>query len=82
MNGIDLLIQEHKNVSRMLLVIRKVCFKFMETNEIDYEDFDKIINFIRNFADGHHHNKEEIFLFNKMVEHLGQAGKNAITHGM
>ena len=82
MNGIDLLIQEHKNVSRMLLVIRKVCFKFMETNEIDYEDFDKIISFIRNFADGHHHNKEEIFLFNKMVEHLGQAGKNAITHGM
>ena len=82
MNGIDLLIQEHKNVSRMLLAIRKVCFKFMETNEIDYEDFDKIINFIRNFADGHHHNKEEIFLFNKMVEHLGQAGKNAITHGM
>ena len=82
MNGIDLLIQEHKNVSRMLLVIRKVCFKFMETNEIDYEDFDKIISFIRNFADGHHHHKEEIFLFNKMVEHLGQAGKNAITHGM
>ena len=82
MNGIDLLIQEHKNVSRMLLVIRKVCFKFMETNEIDYEDFNKIISFIRNFADGHHHNKEEIFLFNKMVEHLGQAGKNAITHGM
>ena len=82
MNGIDLLIQEHKNVSRMLLVIRKVCFKFMETNEIEYEDFDKIISFIRNFADGHHHNKEEIFLFNKMVEHLGQAGKNAITHGM
>ena len=82
MNGIDLLIQEHKHVSRMLLVIRKVCFKFMETNEIEYEDFDKIISFIRNFADGHHHNKEEIFLFNKMVEHLGQAGKNAITHGM
>ena len=82
MNGIDLLIQEHKNVSRMLLAFRKVCFKFMETNEIDYEDFDKIINFIRNFADGHHHHKEEIFLFNKMVEHLGQAGKNAITHGM
>ena len=67
MNGIDLLIQEHKNVSRMLLVITKVCFKFMETNEIEYEDFDKIISFIRNFADGHHHNKEEIFLFNKII---------------
>ena len=82
MNGIDLLINEHKYVSRMLVVIRKVCFNLMENNEIDYEDFDKIISFVRNFADGHHHNKEEIFLFNKMVEHLGDTGKNVITHGM
>ena len=82
MNGIDLLINEHKYVSRMLVVIRKVCFNLMENNEIDYEDFDKIISFVRNFADGHHHQKEEIFLFNKMVEQLGDTGKNVITHGM
>ena len=82
MNGIDLLIKEHKYVSRMLIVIRKVCFNLIENNEIDYEDFNKIISFVRNFADGHHHNKEEIFLFNKMVEHLGETGKNVITHGM
>ena len=82
MNGIDLLINEHKYVSRMLVVIRKVCFNLMENNEIDYEDFDKIICFVKNFADGHHHQKEEIFLFNKMVEQLGDTGKNVITHGM
>ena len=82
MKIIDLLINEHKYVSRMLVVIRKVCFNFIENNEIDYEDFNKIISFIRNFADGHHHHKEEIFLFNKMVEHLGETGKNVITHGM
>jgi len=82
MNGIDLLIEEHKYVSRMLVVVRKACFNFMENNEINYDDFNKIISFVRNFADGHHHNKEEIFLFNKMVEHLGETGKNAITHGM
>ncbi|MBC6695453.1 hemerythrin domain-containing protein [Terrisporobacter mayombei] len=82
MSGVDLLIEEHKNVSRMLVVIRKACFKLIETKEIDYDDFYNIISFIRNFADGHHHKKEEIFLFNRMVEHLGEAGKNAITHGM
>ena len=82
MNGIDLLINEHKYVSRMLVVIRKVCFNLMENNEVNYDDFEKIINFIKNFADGHHHQKEEIFLFNKMVEHLGETGKNVITHGM
>ena len=82
MKIIDLLINEHKYVSRMLVVIRKACFNFIENNEIDYEDFNKIISFVKNFADGHHHHKEEIFLFNRMVEHLGEAGKNAITHGM
>ena len=82
MNAIDLLINEHKYVSRMLIVIRKACFNLMENNKINYEDFDKIISFVRNFADGHHHQKEEIFLFNKMVEHLGETGKNVITHGM
>jgi len=82
MNTIDILKNEHKYVSRMLIVIRKVCLNLMENNEIDYEDFDKIINFVKNFADGHHHQKEEIFLFNKMVEYLGETGKNVITHGM
>ena len=82
MNGIDLLINEHKYVSRMLVVIRKACYNLVENNEIDYNDFDNIISFIKNFADGHHHQKEEIFLFNKMVEHLGKTGKNVITHGM
>ena len=82
MKIIDLLINEHKYVSRMLVVIRKACFNFIENNEIDYEDFNKMISFVKNFADGHHHHKEEIFLFNRMVEHLGEAGKNAITHGM
>lgn len=82
MNGVDLLIEEHKSVSRMLLVIRKACFKLLEDKKVDYEDFYSIISFVKNFADNHHHKKEEIFLFNKMVEHLGEAGKNAITHGM
>ena len=34
MNAIDLLINEHKYVSRMLGVIRKVCFNLIENNEI------------------------------------------------
>lgn len=82
MSGIDLLVEEHEYVSRMLVVMRKACLNFMDNKEIDYDDFEKMINFVRNFADGHHHKKEEIFLFTKMVEHLGEAGKNIITHGM
>ncbi|WP_455538067.1 hemerythrin domain-containing protein [Terrisporobacter sp.] len=82
MSGIDLLVKEHEYINRMLVVIRKACLNFMDNKEIDYDDFDKMINFVRNFADGHHHKKEEVFLFNRMVEHLGEAGKNIIVHGM
>lgn len=82
MSAVELLINEHKYVSRMLVVMRKACINFMDNKEIDYDDFDNIIKFIKNFADNHHHKKEEVFLFNKMVEHLGETGKNVITHGM
>lgn len=82
MSGIDLLIKEHEYVSRILIVMRKACLKFMDNKEIDYDDFNKMISFVKNFADNHHHKKEEIFLFNKMVEYLGETGKNVITHGM
>lgn len=82
MSAIDLLITEHKYVSRMLGVMRKACLNFMDNKEIDYDDFNKMISFVKNFADNHHHKKEEIFLFNKMIEHLGETGKNVITHGM
>ena len=82
MSGIDLLIDEHNYVKRMLIVIRKACLNFMDNKEINYDDFEKMIKFVREFADGHHHKKEEVFLFNQMVEHLGETGKNVITHGM
>ena len=82
MSGIDLLIEEHKYVIRMLGVIRKACLNFMDNKEINYDDFEKMISFVREFADGHHHKKEEVFLFNQMVENLGETGKNVITHGM
>lgn len=82
MSGIDLLIKEHKYVSRILVVMRKACLNFMDNKEINYDDFNKIISFVKDFADNHHHKKEETFLFNKMVEHLGETGKNVITHGM
>jgi hemerythrin-like domain-containing protein len=54
----------------------------MQGEAIDYDDFDRIIDFIRNYADAHHHGKEEKLLFNEMVEHLGPLGNKLVTHGM
>jgi hemerythrin-like domain-containing protein len=41
-----------------------------------------MIDFIRNYADLHHHGKEEKFLFKEMVDNLGTMGTNLVTHGM
>ena len=71
MNAIDIMNEEHKYITRMLKVIRKVCFKLMEGENINYDDFYLIIDFVKNYADSHHHKKEEKILFNRMVDNLG-----------
>ena len=82
MNAIDIMVKEHEMIRRMLKIIRKISFDILNNKEINYEEFETIIDFIRNYADGHHHNKEEIKLFNKMVENLGVVGEKIIKHGM
>ncbi len=82
MNGIEILVQEHDAILRMLQVIRKASVKVMKGEDIIYEDFLKMADFVANYADGLHHGKEEKFLFQHMLEELGQMGKNLITHGM
>jgi hemerythrin-like domain-containing protein len=76
------MVEEHKNIMRMLKVVRSACKKIMDEKDICYEDFDDMIDFIRNYADKHHHGKEEKFLFKEMVAHLGKMGTNLVTHGM
>ena len=80
MKAIEIMMEEHRYIERMLKVVRKACYKILQGEDIDYDDFYKIIEFIKNYADGHHHNKEEIFLFNKMVEKLGSTGEVIIKN--
>jgi len=82
MNCIELMINEHKNIKRMLAVIRKYCSRILYGEEIRYEDFYKMIDFIRNYADKHHHGKEELLLFEKMVEELGPTAEKLVKYGM
>jgi len=82
MNSIDLMVEEHKNILGMLKVVRKACQKILQGDEICFEDFEKMIDFIRNYADSHHHGKEEKFLFKEMVANLGHIGNTLINHGM
>jgi hemerythrin-like domain-containing protein len=82
MNAIDLMMEEHKDIKRMLVVVRKACFKVVQGEEVNYEDFNLMISFIRNFADSHHHKKEEVMLFNKMVDEIGETAEKIVKYGM
>lgn len=82
MTSIDLMMNEHKNILKMLAVMRKACESILEGKDICYEDFEQMIDFVRNYADAHHHGKEEKFLFKEMESHLGELGTKLIRGGM
>lgn len=82
MNSIALMVEEHEFISRMLKVIRKACLGIMQGEAICYEDFNQMIDFVKNYADDHHHGKEEKFLFKAMEEELGALGQKLIRNGM
>lgn len=82
MSSVKIMMKEHEVILRMVAVIRKICFSLLQGKQVDYEVFDEIEDFIKNYADGHHHGKEEKIMFQEMTTHLGKMGKNLITHGM
>jgi hemerythrin-like domain-containing protein len=82
MDSIELMVNEHVYIKRMLEVVRKASLKVLFQDQIDYEDFTKMIDFIRNYADAHHHGKEEKLLFNRMVREIGGAAEKLVNNGM
>lgn len=82
MKCIELMVDEHKNIKRMLVVIRKLCYRILIGGQVKYEVFNDIIDFVRNYADRHHHGKEENMLFNRMTLELGDTAEKLVKHGM
>ena len=93
MYSIDLMISEHDNILKMLKVIQTKCCHILENNpsmcspdgrltDKACQDFKNIIDFVRNYADHHHHGKEEKILFPEMTARLGKMAENLVTHGM
>lgn len=82
LKSIDIMIEEHENIRKMSNVMRKYCYKVMTNEDIDYDDFYKIIDFIRNYSDGHHHAKEEDILFKTLGEQVPKLANNGAITGM
>lgn len=65
---IDVLVNEHDNIKIVLEAVRKNSIELMNGKEVDDELYRNIIDFVRNYADKYHHQKEEKQLFNKMPQ--------------
>ena len=74
--------EEHKEIKRMLKIVRVISYKILKGEELDFQEFNRVIYFISNYADNHHHKKEEEILFDKMIEELGPLAKTIIKSGM
>lgn len=82
MYGIDVLETEHKNIVAFTDDMEALALSIMEGGKVDTGDLRRRVDFIRKYCDKHHHQKEEDFLFAKMVEELGDLGVKLIRHGM
>lgn len=82
MYGIDLLVEEHKNISAFTEHLENVCCRILEGGEVDIQEFRESIDFARNYADKHHHRKEEQILFRYMLEDHAPAAEKLVRNGM
>ncbi|HEY8362518.1 MAG TPA: hemerythrin domain-containing protein [Tissierellaceae bacterium] len=82
MESIEIMVKEHENIRRMLKVIRKICYNLMNESDYDIQDFYKILDFVRNYADKHHHGKEEDVLFATMNREIEKLSKSGAITGM
>ncbi|BBF42683.1 uncharacterized conserved protein, YTFE family, possibly metal-binding [Lachnospiraceae bacterium KM106-2] len=81
-DSVQIMVEEHDNILRMVKVIRHECKKLMNGEAPDMEKWAKLTDFVGNYADAHHHGKEEQLFFNVMEENLGPAGQKLIRNGM
>jgi hemerythrin-like domain-containing protein len=65
---VDLLVQEHRIIERMVPPIKKELTRMKETKEVDPNLIDVTVDFIRTYADHCHHGKEEGILFRELAK--------------
>ncbi len=82
MKAIDYLMEEHREISIFLDEMEDYCTSIIGGEKLNEDKFRQAIIYIREFADGTHHKKEEDILFKYMLEELGQTGKTLIQNGM
>jgi len=59
---------EHSGIILMLDIMKKVAYRLKNREEVKMQHLEKIIEFLRNFADKCHHSKEETILFPEVIK--------------
>lgn len=62
------LIEEHEVIKLMLSIMEEICKKLESGEKVNSDHLERIVEFIRVFADKCHHSKEEELLFPAMEE--------------
>ena len=65
----EILSNEHKNILKFISILENKCFEQKNENKIDIDFFKNAVDFIKNYADGFHHAKEEKIYFIEICEH-------------
>lgn len=93
MYAIDLMVKEHSDIQKMIGGMHRLCCRILGNDSAVCDEkavlsagtiqhFYNFIDFTRNYADHHHHGKEEKILFPVMTADLGAVAENLVTHGM
>lgn len=67
MKPTEILKEEHRHIERMLIIMEHAATRLEQGEKVPPDVFREAIHFIRMFADGCHHRKEEALLFPALV---------------
>ena len=82
MYGMDVLFEEHRNIVKFVGVLKKKCCEMIDNKSVNVDEMMEFANFASNYADKHHHVKEEKVLFRLMLEELGPVADKVVRAGM
>lgn len=82
MYGIDILMEEHQNILKLIGMMRRSCKEVLDGAPVDVALFRQYLECARKYADYDHHGKEEKILFRIMVDQLGAPAQKLVTNGM
>ena len=82
MYGIEILVDEHKNIVEFCKSMKSMCCSIIEGDEVDANLVKECVAFGKTYADHLHHGKEEKILFKIMLEKLGPVADKLIRNGM